>query len=112
MNKLILLPLVAFLLYFAIESPQIDSAFAINVGTLPFDIAINPTNDRAYVAHADGTVHVINTLNGTDILTIVVSLGKALTGIVVDTVTNKVYVANSGDSTVEVIDVDNENSLT
>ena len=112
MNKLILLPLVAFLLYFTIESPQIDSAFAIDVGTLPFDIAINPTNDRAYVAHADGTVHVINTTTDTDILTIVVSAGKALTGIVVDTVTNKVYVANSGDSTVEVIDVDNENSLT
>ncbi|MEK0348997.1 MAG: hypothetical protein QQN50_04300, partial [Nitrosopumilus sp.] len=67
MNKLILLPLVAFLLYFAIESPQIDSAFAIDVGTLPFDVAINSITNKAYVAHVDGTVHVIdvNPLNAT-----------------------------------------------
>jgi len=95
---------IVIVLFLVVFISFTNYAYGIDVGTLPFDIAINPTNDRAYVAHADGTVHVINTLTGTDILTIVVSAGKALTGIVVDTDTDKVYVANSGDSTVEVID--------
>jgi len=79
-------------------------AYAIDVGTLPFEVAINENTNKAYVAHGDGTVHVIDTATNTNIKIIDVSPGNALTGITVDPLSNKIYVANSGTNEVAVID--------
>ena len=98
LKKLIVVLLFVVLILFT------NYAYGITVGTLPFEIAINPTTERAYVSHADGTVHVINTTTDTDIATIVVSPGNALLGIAVNTASNKIYVANSGTNQIAVID--------
>jgi len=75
----------------------------IPVGILPLDVIINPTTDRAYVSHGDGTVHVIDT--NTDSVIDIINAGPgALTGITVNPLTNKIYVANTGLNQVVVID--------
>jgi len=89
-----------------------NNAYAIDVGFLPFDVAINPNTNKAYVANGDGTVNVIDTTTNTNINTIVVSPGKSLIGIVVNPATNKIYVGNTGDSSVAVIDGATDTLLT
>ena len=83
----------------------IQTAYAIDVGILPFEVAINQVTDKVYVCHADGTVRVFNT-DGTPAVPpiILVSLGDALTGITVNPITDKIYVTNSAKSSVVVID--------
>jgi|GEM_PF-5032751 len=90
----------------------------IPVGILPFEVAINPITNKAYVAHVDGFVHVIDTTDNTAIVSVTppipipVSPGNALTGITVNPLTNKIYVANSGINEVAVIDGSDDTLLT
>jgi len=97
LNKLIIV------LFFVVLISFTNYAYGVTVGILPIQVAINPITDRAYVSHADGTVHVINTVTEIDIATIFAGPG-ALTGITVNPVTNKVYVVNTASSKVIVID--------
>jgi YVTN family beta-propeller protein len=103
-RKFSLKKLLVIVLFFVVLVSFTNYAYGITVGTFPFEVAINPTTERAYVSHADGTVHVIDTTTDTDIATIPVSPGNALLGIAVNPATNKIYVANSGTNQVAVID--------
>jgi len=82
----------------------------IPVGILPLEVAIDPTNDRAYVAHGDGTVHVIDT-NTDSVIDIIFAGPGALTGIAFNPATNKIYVANTGLNEVVVIDGSTNNVI-
>jgi len=107
-RKFSLKKILVLVLFFVVLVSFTIYAYAITVlipvGILPFDVVINPITNKAYVAHGDGTVHVINTLTNIDIKTIIVSPGNALTGITVHSATNKIYVANAGANEVAVID--------
>jgi len=108
-TKLTVPVVLFFVVLISFTSYAYGTTEVIPVGVLPFEVSINPTTNKAYVAHGDGTVHVIdvNPISATfnqDVKTILVSAGKSLTGITVNTATNKVYVANNGDNNVAVID--------
>jgi len=90
------------MLFLTVTFSSIPTASAIDVGILPFEIAINEGLDRAYVSHADGFVHVIKTTDGTLVTTTFVGPG-ALLGITVDPATDKIYVVNSGANEVIVL---------
>jgi YVTN family beta-propeller protein len=83
----------------------------VAVGTDPQGVAVDPSTDKIYVVNKiPGTVSVINGATNTVTATIVVgSLGCILTsdcnpiGVAVDPSTHKVYVTNSDDATVSVI---------
>jgi len=78
----------------------------VPVGLLPFEVAINEDTKRAYVSHADGTVHVIKTDTETTEAIIPIGIPGALTGLDVDPFTDNIYVANSQANKVFVIDGD------
>jgi YVTN family beta-propeller protein len=107
-RKFSLKKILVLILFFVVLVSFTIYAYAITVlipvGILPFDVAINLELKKAYVAHADGTVHVINTDTNAVIKIIPVSPGNALTGITVNPDTEKVYVANGGANEVAVID--------
>ena len=91
------------MLFLIVTFSTIQTASAIPVGFLPFEVAINQITDKAYVSHADGTVHVINTVTNSTIAVIPVGTFEALTGIAVNPNTNMIYVANSATSEVAAI---------
>ncbi len=105
-RKFSLKKLIVIVLFFVVLVSFTNYAYGIEVGFVPIQIAINPNTERAYVSHADGTVHVIDTTTNTPAVPpiIPVSPGNALTGITVNPATNKIYVANSGTNQVAVID--------
>ncbi len=84
----------------------------ITVGGGPFDLAINEATDTVYVANSnDNTVSVIDgaTCNATDHSGCgqtppTVLVGNGSDKLAVDQATNTIYVSNSGDNTVSVID--------
>ena len=102
--------LIVIVLFLVVLISFTNYAYGITVGFVPIQVAINPNTDRAYVSHADGFVHVIDTTTNTAIVSVTppipipVSPGNALTGITVDLVTNTIYVANSGTNQVAVLD--------
>ncbi len=65
-------------------------------------IAVNPTNNKVYVA--SGTKNVVTVIDGATYATSTANIGAGAVAIDVDTSTNKVFVANHTDSTVTVID--------
>jgi YVTN family beta-propeller protein len=83
----------------------IDTFF---IGTGPVATAVNPNNNKIYVANQwDNTVGIIN---GADDSFTTVSTGSEPYAFVVDTITNKVYTGNFGDDVVTVIDGNNNTS--
>jgi YVTN family beta-propeller protein len=98
-----LLAVLFFVVLISFTSNAYGTTEVIPVGLLPFEVAINEVTGKAYVSHADGTVHVIDTASGTAEAPIVVGVG-ALTGIDVDPVENKIYAASGGSNEVIVID--------
>jgi DNA-binding beta-propeller fold protein YncE len=84
----------------------------VDVGRLPFDLAINEDTDTIYVVNAkDNTVSVINgaTCNGTNhsgcgLTPPTISVGGFPDGVAIDQKTDTVYVANGNDNDVSVID--------
>ncbi len=83
------------MLFLAVTFGSIQTASAIGVGILPFDVAINQATNKVYVSHFDGSVHVFDTNGG--LITIIndVSLQGPLFGMPVNPNTNKIYDANS-----------------
>jgi YVTN family beta-propeller protein len=89
-----------------------QTAATVNVGSVPYAIAIDQLTDTIYVANmGDNTVSVIDgaTCNGTnragcDQAPPVVTVGNSPNGIAIDQRTDTIYVANNGDNTVSVID--------
>lgn len=89
-----------------------DEAPVATVGGFPTAVAVDVANSTVYVANQDdSSVSVIDaaTCNVTQLTgcarpAATVYVGSAPTGVAVDTATNTVYVANSGDGSVSVID--------
>ena len=79
-----------------------DIITTISVGSTPWGIAFDSTNNRMYVVNfAAGTVSVINTATNAVVDTI--SVGSNAYGIAFDSTNNRMYVANHGSNTVSVI---------
>jgi len=102
-RKFSLKKFLVIVLFFVVLISFTNYAYGITVGFVPIQVAINSNTDRAYVSHADGTVHVINTNTDAVIAVIPVSPGNVLLGIAVNTATNTIYVANSGTNQVAII---------
>ena len=90
-------------------TPPAQAAFdvqtALPTAGRPYAIAVNPVTHRAYVAHElrpVSVVTVINTLTNGIVTTIAV--GDNAKAIAVNTVSNKVYVANYDGNSTSVID--------
>jgi YVTN family beta-propeller protein len=71
-------------------------------GTQPAALAINPITHRVYAGDASGTVTV---LEGSTLPVSTVTVGSTPSAVVVNPATDRAYVANSGGSTVSVIDL-------
>ena len=68
-----------------------------------FKVAVNPSTNHAFVTHGfHNKVTVIDGATNTVIATLTVDTNPD-DGIVIDTVTNRVYITNSGSNTVSVI---------
>ena len=72
----------------------------VTVGTTPFALAADPTNERIYVAN-QGSANV-SVLQGTTVIT-TIPVGQSPAAVAVNPVKDYVYVANSGDDTVSII---------
>lgn len=83
----------------------------VNVGTLPFDLAINETTNKIYVVNRNSdSVSVIDGVTNTVIKTI--SVGTTPTKITVNPATNRIYVANTFGDSVSVINGATDTVLT
>jgi YVTN family beta-propeller protein len=74
----------------------------IDVGTSPSDVAVD-SHSRVYVTHPDGLVRVIDP--GSTTVTARIPVGSQPRGLAFAPHSNRVYVANRGDSTVSAIDL-------
>lgn len=72
----------------------------VTVGTTPFALAADPTNERIYVAN-QGSANV-SVLEGTTVVA-TIPVGQSPAAVAVNPVKDYVYVANSGDDTVSII---------
>jgi len=81
------------------------SATNVDVGTLPFEVAINEETERAYVSQIDGEVHVIKTDTKT-FETIIDTGSGVLTGIGIDPLTERIFTVNGVGNELIVIDGD------
>lgn len=88
----------------------------VAVGNSPFAIAVNTVTNKIYVANCGGPCSVsgglgggsVTVINGADNTTAPVATGNGPFAIAVNSVTNKIYVANSSSNNVTVINgVDN-----
>jgi len=92
----------------------------VSVGASPQAVAVNRATDTAYVANlSDNTVSVVNggscngtTTSGCGATPPTVTVGNAPYGLAIDTTTDIVYVANSADDTVSVVNGANCNATT
>ncbi len=75
---------------------------SIDLGSSPQGITLDPLTQRAYVTLADGSLVGIDTLDNRALSTVHVGLEPR--GVAVNPATGLVYVANSGEGTVSVID--------
>jgi YVTN family beta-propeller protein len=95
-----------------------DEPPVATVGTDPTAVAVDAANSTVYVANfEDSTVSVVDAatcnltrLTGCARPAATVHVGDAPSSVAVDTATNTVYVTNSGDDTVSVIDAANCNA--
>jgi YVTN family beta-propeller protein len=76
----------------------------VDVGNVPWGIAVNPTGTKVYVVNSyiDNSVSIIDTATNTVEET--VPVGNNPIGVVVNPAGTEVYVTNNGDKTVSVID--------
>jgi len=74
----------------------------VEVGPNPQGIAVDPVAQRAYVTLGDGNLVAIDTLH--DSVSCTVTVGRDPQAVAVNTATGLVYVANSGEGTVAVVD--------
>ena len=75
----------------------------VNVGRLPFGLAVTPDGSKVYVANnGAGTVSVISTATDT-VLGPAITVGSSPVGVGVTLDGSKVYVANEGSNSVSVI---------
>jgi YVTN family beta-propeller protein len=79
-----------------------NSLANIDVGTSPTDVAVD-SHSRVYVTHPDGLVRVIDP--GSTTVTARIPVGSQPRGLAFEPHSNRVYVANRGDSTVSAIDL-------
>jgi YVTN family beta-propeller protein len=93
-----------------------NSTTPVAVGNSPFAIAVNTVTNKIYVANCGGPCSVsggsggasVTVINGADNTTATVPTGNGAFAIAVNSVTNKIYVANSSSNNVTVINgVDN-----
>jgi YVTN family beta-propeller protein len=74
----------------------------IGVGGYPWQVAVNPLTNTAFVANSDdNTVSVIN--GRTNTVTATIGVGNTPYGMAVNPATGRLYVTNGGDATVSVI---------
>jgi YVTN family beta-propeller protein len=78
----------------------------IEVGPGPIGVAVNSQGD-AYVTHPDNTLKVIDAVTASVSNTILV--GSMPGGVAFEAHSNRVYVANNGDSTVSAVDLSDPN---
>jgi YVTN family beta-propeller protein len=97
----------------AVIDGSTDGTTTVPVGTEPNFVGVNSATDDIYVANeGDGTVSVINGQNNT-IIGSPVSLGGVIPfSVVVNPVTNKIYVDTTVPNSVTEIDASNNNSTT
>lgn len=89
-----------------------QAAATVKVGSFPFGVAVDPVTDTAYVTNAnDNTVSVVNTAkchagdtSGCGQQPPAVKVGGFPLPVAVNQVTDTVYVGNTNDSTLSVID--------
>jgi len=93
------------ILFLTVTFGTIQTASAVTVGILPFEVVINQADDNVYVSNAFGGVFVFDT-DGVPLGPPIDVGPGALTGITFDPTTKKVFVANSGTNKVIVIDGD------
>lgn len=74
----------------------------IEVGTGPIGVAVDFRGD-AYITQSDGTMTVIDASSNR--MTTSIPVGRLPRGVAFEPHSNRVYVANSGDGTVSVIDI-------
>ncbi|MFI9429138.1 YncE family protein [Streptomyces achromogenes] len=78
------------------------SVVDVDVGAHPVGVAVDPRGN-VYVSHSDGSVRVIDAGSGS--VTATIPVGSKPEGVAVEPHSNRVYVANSGDGTLSVLDV-------
>ncbi|NEY31819.1 YncE family protein [Streptomyces sp. PRKS01-65] len=74
----------------------------VDVGAHPVAVAVDPRGN-AYVSHSSGSVKVIDAGSGT--VTATIPVGAKPEGVAFEPHTRRVYVANSGDGTLSVLDL-------
>ena len=77
-----------------------------NRGAFPVDLAYAPDQNRIFVSCGAGTVAVVEDKDGRQIANVLV--GRGPSGIAYDSFTKEVYVANTYNGTVSVIDINNK----
>jgi YVTN family beta-propeller protein len=83
----------------------------VEVGTVPYGVAITPDGEEVYVAnYADNNVSVIDTQ--TNIVALAANVGKWPVGVAITPDGKYTYVANNGDGTASVIDTETESVST
>ena len=88
------------------------STSTVDVGYFPTILAVNSVTNKIYVANYCGTSETCNgsgpdtvtVIDGTTLSTTTVTVGYGPQGIAINSVTNKIYVANTNGNNVTVID--------
>jgi YVTN family beta-propeller protein len=79
-----------------------NTTATVTVGSLPYDLAVNPVSDQIYVPGFDS--NNVTVINGATNITTTVNIGTNPVGAVINPVTDKIYVPNYNSSNVTVID--------
>jgi YVTN family beta-propeller protein len=84
-----------------------NNVHLVEVGDVPYTIAVNRSTNRAYVANLRSDS--VTVIDGTSFVK-TVPVGKQPFAVAANPVTNKIFVANSADDTVTVIDANDNDS--
>jgi len=85
------------------DQPRITASIPLLVGT-PGSVAVDPANEKIYVAYTDVDVMSVLDTNSLELTATVDLPAGGLHSVAVNPASGKVYVANGGDGTVFVID--------
>ncbi|HWQ34690.1 MAG TPA: hypothetical protein VNQ79_17705 [Blastocatellia bacterium] len=89
---------------------QVTVVNTVTVGGQPAGIAVDPTNNRIFVANRSAnSIDVINGADDTVLTSIPTGAGTTPTALTINRLQNRLYVANAGNCSLSVIDT---NSLT